>query len=72
MMNLSPEENQEVKDHLKAVARILYQRTSKEELLTFEDIEITLRDEIQELVAPEIAQFFFQKSVKLKSAENDE
>ena len=71
-MNLSPEENQKIKDHLKAVAQILDQNTSKNELLTFEDIEVTLRDEIQEVVSPEIAQFFFQKSAKLKSAENDE
>ena len=70
-MDLSPEENQEIKEHLKAVAQILYQNTSKDELITFEDIEMKLRDEIQELVAPKIAQFFFQKLVKLKSAEND-
>ena len=71
-MNLSPEENKEIKEHLKAVARILYQNTSTDELNQFEDIETTLREEIQEVVAPEIAQFFFQKSVKLKSAEKDE
>lgn len=71
-MNLSPEENQEIKEHLKAVARILYQNTSTDELNQFEDIETTLREEIQEVVAPEIAQFFFQKSVKLKSVEKDE
>ncbi len=41
-MNLSPEENQEIKDHLKAVARILDRNASTEELLRFEDIEMTL------------------------------
>ena len=71
-MNLSPEENQEIKDNLKAVAKILYQNTSKDQLNSFEEIETTLRDEMQEVVAPEIAQFFFQKLAKLKSVENDE
>jgi len=63
-MNLSPEEKQELKEHLKAVAQLLYRHTPPGNKPRFEDIETTLRDYIQEEVSPEIAKFFFQKSVK--------
>lgn len=59
-MNLSREEEQELKEHLKAVAKILHRHTSPEKMEKFEDIEETLREHIQEEVAPEIAKFFFR------------
>ena len=60
-MNLSPEEKEKLEEYAKAIARILHQNTSSDKLKTFEDIETTLREEIQEQASPEIAKFFFQK-----------
>lgn len=60
MINLSREEKQELQEHLKAVAKILHRHTSPEKLKRFEDIEMTLREHIQEEVSPEIASFFFR------------
>ncbi|NEO63601.1 MAG: ISKra4 family transposase, partial [Moorea sp. SIO4G2] len=40
-MNLSPEEKQELKEHLKAVAQLLYRQTPPENKQRFEDIETT-------------------------------
>ncbi|WP_204106481.1 MULTISPECIES: hypothetical protein [Spirulina sp. CCY15215] len=49
-MNLSPEEKEKLEEHAKAIAEILHQNTSSDKLKTFEDIETTLREEIQEQI----------------------
>jgi hypothetical protein len=70
-MNLSQEDKEKLEEHIQGIARILYQNTSSDKLKTFEDIEMTLREEIQEEVSPEIAKFFFQKLAKLKSVDRE-
>lgn len=70
-MKLSPEEREKLEEHVKAIAKILHQNTPSDKLKTFEDIEIILRDAIQEEVSPKIAKFFFQKSATLKSGEQE-
>ncbi|NEO69608.1 ISKra4 family transposase [Moorena sp. SIO3H5] len=65
-MNLSPEEKQELKEHLKAVAQLLYRHTPPGNKQRFEDLETTLRDYIQEEVSPEIAKFFFPEVSQVK------
>ena len=57
-MELSDSEKEKLEEHIKAIAKILYQNTSSDKLKTFEKIETTLREEILEEIAPEIAQFF--------------
>ena len=59
-MDLSPEEKQEVQDSLRRVAQILCRHTPSNNLQTFEDIETTLREQIQQEISPEIAEFFFR------------
>ena len=66
MMDLNDADREKLKDHLKAIAKIIHQNTPLDKVKTFEDIEIVLREQIQEEIAPEIAQFFSQKLVKLK------
>jgi hypothetical protein len=66
MTKLNDADKEELKEHLKAIAKILHKNAPLDKLKTFEAIETTLREQIQEEIAPEIAQFFFQKSVKLK------
>lgn len=68
-MNLSQEDKEKLEEHIQGIARILYQNTTSDKLKTFEDIEVTLREEIQEQVSPEIAKFFLTKLAKLKSAD---
>jgi hypothetical protein len=66
MTQLNDADKEKLKEHLKAIAKILYQNTPLDKLKTFEDIETNLREQIQEEITPEIAEFFFQKSAKLK------
>ncbi|PPT10170.1 hypothetical protein CKA32_005277 [Geitlerinema sp. FC II] len=53
-MNLNSEDRKKLQEHLKAVADILHRNTSSDRLQTFEEIETTLRDQIQEEVSSEI------------------
>lgn len=70
-MELSNTEKEQLQQHLSAIAKILHQNTPLDKLKTFEDIEITLRKQIQEEIAPEIAHFFFEKSAKLKQEDSE-
>lgn len=70
-MELTDLERENLKEHLRAIAKIMYEHTPKNNLKTFEEIETTLREEIQKEITPEIAQFFFQKSAKLKRGDTE-
>lgn len=70
-MKLSEREKEKLEEHLKAIAKILYQNTPSDKLKTFEQIETTLREQMQQEVVPEIAQFFFEKSAKLKQEDEE-
>ncbi|ELR96431.1 hypothetical protein [Gloeocapsa sp. PCC 73106] len=59
-MKLSQSEREKMKEHLRAIAKIIYQHTPSDKLKTFEEIETTLREEIQAEITPEIAHFFFR------------
>ena len=48
-----------IKEHLRQVAEILYQNTPSAELTIFETIELSIREHLQETVAPGISNFFF-------------
>lgn len=68
-MELNNSEKKQLEEHLKAIAKILYQNTPAEKLTTFEELEINLRENIQQEITPALAEFFFQKSVKQKPEE---
>ena len=55
---MTPEEQANIKEYLRQIAEILYKNTSSAELTSFETIELSIRDHIQETVAPEISNFF--------------
>ena len=55
---MTPEEQATVKENLRQVAEILYKNTSSAELTSFETIELSVREHLQETVAPEISNFF--------------
>ncbi|MEM6611542.1 MAG: hypothetical protein AAF652_04675 [Cyanobacteria bacterium P01_C01_bin.72] len=56
---MTPEEQAEVDQKLKEVAEILYKNTSDEELVTFETIELSVREQLLKTVAPKIGEFFY-------------
>lgn len=55
---MTPEEQMKVDRKLKEIAEILYNNTPNEELATFETIELSVREQLLETVAPKIGEFF--------------
>ena len=51
------EQEQALKAHLKAIAQILYDDSDPEEMKTLEGIELTVRQQIQAHVSPELGSF---------------
>jgi hypothetical protein len=66
---MTPEDQQQLKAHLKEVAEIIYRNTDPKELSTFESREKSLRQQILKQVEPELASFFFQQYQELKREE---
>ena len=66
---MTPEDQQQLKAHLKEVAEIIYRNTDTKELSTFESREKSLRQQILKQVRPELASFFFQQYQELKREE---
>ena len=54
---MSPEEQKELDRHTKAIAKILDNNTSKEELTSLGKIEEAVRARMQEYVMPEVGIF---------------
>ena len=55
---MTPEEQGKLKEHLRQVAEILYRETTSDKLTRFETIELSIREHLQEIVGPEISNFF--------------
>ena len=66
-----PSDQQQLKAHLKAVAKIIYRNTDPTELKTFESREKSVRQKMLSEVSPEIGNFFFQQYQEFKQ-ENPE
>ena len=67
---MTPEESKVLKDHLKAAAAILLNNTPKEELKSFNSIELAVREHLLQEVAPEIGNFFKQQQRHRKEQED--
>ena len=67
---MTPEESKVLKDHLKAAAAILLNNTPKEELKSFNSIELAVREHLLKEVAPEIGNFFKQQQRDRKEQED--
>jgi hypothetical protein len=59
---MSPEEQKELKEYAKAIAKILYKNTDKKELNSLGAIEKVVRDGMQEHVMPEVGVFLLRTS----------
>ena len=68
---MTPEEQANIKEHLRKVAEILYKNTRSTELTRFETIELTVREHIMETVGPEIGDFFTSQQVETPREENE-
>jgi hypothetical protein len=54
---MTPEQAQALKEHLQAIAKILYDDSDAATMQTLEGIEMTLRQQIQTHVSPELGNF---------------
>jgi hydrogenase maturation factor len=54
---MSPEEQQELKEYAKAIAKILYKNTETKELNSLGKIEEAVRSGMQQYVMPEVGVF---------------
>ena len=68
---MTPEEQKVVQQKLKEVAEILYKNTPSEELKTFERIELSVREQLLETVAPTIGNFFVIQQEEIKQEESE-
>lgn len=55
---MNVEDKQKLDDHLKAIAEILVRNTQKEDLKSFESIELAVREQMLTVVSPAIGRFF--------------
>jgi hypothetical protein len=68
---MTPEEQLTIDQNLKEVAEILYNNTSKEDLATFETIELSLRNHLLERVSPIVGEFFSTEQAVLKQEKSE-
>ena len=68
---MTPEEQATVKENLRQVAEILYKNTSSAELTSFETIELSVREHLQETVGPEISNFFITQQAETPREEKE-
>ena len=55
---MTPDKEEALKAHLKAIARILYDESDPQAMKTLEEIELTVRQQIQTHVSPELGFFY--------------
>lgn len=66
---MKPEQEQALKAHLQAIAKILYDDSNPDAMQTLEGIEMTIRQKIQAHVSPELGNFLLQR---LQEQQQDE
>lgn len=70
MLPISAKEQALINYHVTELARLMHKNTEPSKLETFESIEVEVRNQIQEIVAPSIGDFFCpmgEKNVQGKS-----
>lgn len=58
---MTPEQHQALKEHLQAIAKILYDDSDPATMQNLEGIEMTLRQQIQTHVSPELGSFLSKR-----------
>ncbi len=68
---MTPEQEQALKAHLEVIAQILYDDSDPEAMKTLEGIELTVRQQIQTHVSPELGSFLSKQSQERKQASEE-
>lgn len=68
---MTPEKEKSLKEHIQAIAKILYEETSPEQLKDLETIEATVRHQVTEYVSPELGVFLSKKRQEQAPEESD-
>jgi hypothetical protein len=68
---MNPEKEKALKEHIQAIAKILYEETSLEQLTNLETIEATVHHQVTEYVSPEIGIFLSKKQLELVPEESE-
>lgn len=58
---MNPDQEQTLKAHLQAIAKILYDDSDLDTMQTLEGIEMTVRQKIQQHVSPELGVFLLEQ-----------
>lgn len=70
---MTPEQQQELNQHIQAIAKILHQEAEAEKIQTLEGIETTIREQTLKYITPKLGFFFFlsQKPQELKPGDRE-
>ena len=68
---VTSEEAQQLQAHIQGIAQILYKNTPETDLVSFEAIEKSVRQQMLEHVSPQVAFFLSSKSLGRPSADRD-
>lgn len=68
---MTPEQTQALKGYLEGIAQILYEDSDPEAMKTLEGIELTIRQQIQSHVSPELGSFL-SKPLQERTQASDE
>lgn len=66
---MTPEKAAQLKTHLEVIAQLLYEESDPADMQTLEGIEMTVREQIQAHVSPELGHFL---SARLAAQQPDE
>ena len=61
-MTMTPDKAAQLQHHLEAIAQLLYEESEPTTLETLEDIELTVREQVQTHVTPELGRFLSARS----------
>lgn len=68
---MTSDQEQALNAHLEAIAQILYDESDSTAITTLEGIELTLKDQIQTHVSPQLGLFLSAKLAALQQAKKD-
>lgn len=54
---MTPEEKQELDQHVQAIAKLLYKNADKSRMTNLGEIEVVIREQLQEHVSPQVGVF---------------
>jgi hypothetical protein len=66
---MTPDKQEQLKQHIQAIASILYQEAEKEHIANFEGIEETIREQTLAYVTPQLG-FFYPKNYPNNNRKN--